>query len=451
MEPGSPLLNGTGNKVHRLPPFVRKLVNLTKSCPSDVGAWSEDGSQFVVKSSRFADVIQENFDSSLQTFLRQLHFYSFKKKDEDAFGVWAFYHPSFRYGQPHLLEKIQRKPTSKVTSKQAPTQDVPTREVELSLTGEVELSLESIHYGLQEVAQRLNEVERYKDVLDTLKLEIETLKQQLLDMNRVAAAENLLSLVPRAARKRVITESSTPVSVQPVSDQAEDIGELNMSSASDSPALRKRTHVASVDSELNLRNLPPDYSIGGSECSESDYDVIGELQNDFFSDFDLFLSSTAASAASVSFLPAGTPVFQNSSKPDVDGICKARRVGSLLNVPEGFVLKSGVTIPLLKCAFNVMAQRCGPAGSQHCVCSEPVKKICRELAHPSRLPSIEQCDLTREVLPTLRAEIADDSIPDVTLMNTIRQIYEIYYATMRIKLQGAVLVTSTGEPTNNVT
>jgi len=56
----------------KLPPFLKKLVDLTNSCPSHIGGWNEDGTQFVVRSSQFADLLREQFQGSLQTFVRQL-------------------------------------------------------------------------------------------------------------------------------------------------------------------------------------------------------------------------------------------------------------------------------------------------------------------------------------------------------------------------------------------
>ena len=64
-------------KAQKIPPFLKKLVDLTNSCPPHIGSWNEDGTQFIVKSSQFADLLREQFQGTLQTFVRQLQYVPF--------------------------------------------------------------------------------------------------------------------------------------------------------------------------------------------------------------------------------------------------------------------------------------------------------------------------------------------------------------------------------------
>ena len=61
-------------KAQKIPPFLKKLVDLTNACPPQIGSWNEDGTYFVVKSSQFADLLREQFHGTLQTFVRQLQY-----------------------------------------------------------------------------------------------------------------------------------------------------------------------------------------------------------------------------------------------------------------------------------------------------------------------------------------------------------------------------------------
>jgi hypothetical protein len=64
--------SNNNNKANKLPPFLKKLLDITTSCPPHIGGWNEEGTQFIVKSSQFADLLREQFQGSLQTFVRQL-------------------------------------------------------------------------------------------------------------------------------------------------------------------------------------------------------------------------------------------------------------------------------------------------------------------------------------------------------------------------------------------
>lgn len=93
-----------------LPPFLRKLKVITDSTPNDIAGWDDSGNIFGIRSERFADVLAKHFKGNKQTFIRQLHFYGFKKLDVGSDStLWAFSHPSFQRDCPHLIYEIKRK------------------------------------------------------------------------------------------------------------------------------------------------------------------------------------------------------------------------------------------------------------------------------------------------------------------------------------------------------
>jgi len=95
-----------------LPPFLQKLQTISESSPADVADWSDDGLAYIVKDNdRFGDFLKNHFKGNLQTFVRQLHFYGFKKLDVNN-GAWSFIHENFRKGHPDLLCEIRRKTRS---------------------------------------------------------------------------------------------------------------------------------------------------------------------------------------------------------------------------------------------------------------------------------------------------------------------------------------------------
>lgn len=92
-----------------LPPFLEKLRRITKTTDPAVAGWSEDGTQFEVHSNRFEkEVLRVHFRGNRQTFIRQLHFYCFKKLDNKG-EKWAFSHQKFKRDAPHLIYEIKRK------------------------------------------------------------------------------------------------------------------------------------------------------------------------------------------------------------------------------------------------------------------------------------------------------------------------------------------------------
>ncbi|GBG33247.1 Heat stress transcription factor A-4c [Hondaea fermentalgiana] len=92
-----------------LPPFLKKLQEISQTCDPSIAEWSTDGSKFVVKSTRFErDVVRKFFKGNLGTFIRQLHFYGFKKSDHVG-DTWSFEHPKFVRDFPANIYEIRRK------------------------------------------------------------------------------------------------------------------------------------------------------------------------------------------------------------------------------------------------------------------------------------------------------------------------------------------------------
>ena len=93
-----------------LPPFLNKLLTITQTCDRSIADWSPDGKQFVIKANeRFEkEVLKKHFKGSKSTFIRQLHFYDFKKLDNKG-SSWAFEHPKLQRGSPYLIYEIKRK------------------------------------------------------------------------------------------------------------------------------------------------------------------------------------------------------------------------------------------------------------------------------------------------------------------------------------------------------
>jgi len=103
---------GSASRGGSLPPFLAKLKVISETIEKDIAGWAEDGKSFVVYDpDRFETALAQHFKGNLQTFVRQLHFYGFRKVDTRA-GKWSFTHPSFQRGKPHLLQGIRRKARS---------------------------------------------------------------------------------------------------------------------------------------------------------------------------------------------------------------------------------------------------------------------------------------------------------------------------------------------------
>ena len=92
-----------------LPPFLKKLQVVTDNVSAEIAHWNEAGDAFIVeKSEGFEKALRQHFKGSLLTFIRQLHFYGFRKVDIKG-EKWSFSHKCFRQELPHLIYEIRRK------------------------------------------------------------------------------------------------------------------------------------------------------------------------------------------------------------------------------------------------------------------------------------------------------------------------------------------------------
>jgi len=96
-------------------PFLSKLLSLTSlnsGVPGEVSGWDEEGTTYIIKNGiAFENILRNYFKGTLQTFVRQLHFYGFSKMDLPLLGTnsWCFFHQSFRRDSPELIKEIRRK------------------------------------------------------------------------------------------------------------------------------------------------------------------------------------------------------------------------------------------------------------------------------------------------------------------------------------------------------
>lgn len=92
-----------------LPPFLKKLQAVCSGVEESIAHWSEDGGTFIVESSdAFEKELSKFYKGSLLTFIRQLHFYGFRKVDIKG-EKWSFSHKCFKKDLPHLIYEIRRK------------------------------------------------------------------------------------------------------------------------------------------------------------------------------------------------------------------------------------------------------------------------------------------------------------------------------------------------------
>eukprot|EP00924_Labyrinthula_sp_SR-Ha-C_P002484 maker-scaffold_16-snap-gene-6.27-mRNA-1 protein AED:0.00 eAED:0.00 QI:67/1/1/1/1/1/2/283/246 len=101
------------NNLPALSPFLTKLVNIVSVCPPQIAAWDVEGRKFIVYKESFeTHILPSFFSGTLKTFVRQLHFYGFRKQELQG-GRWCFFHDSFRKGRPDLVVHIKRRASVK--------------------------------------------------------------------------------------------------------------------------------------------------------------------------------------------------------------------------------------------------------------------------------------------------------------------------------------------------
>lgn len=105
--------NGSTTRTRPVSAFLQKLFQIvTNEAP--YCKWNKDGDTIIVLTpDKFsAEVLPKYFKSNnFSSFVRQLHFYGFRKTDKDK-NSWEFQHSKFLRGQPKLLSEITRKTCS---------------------------------------------------------------------------------------------------------------------------------------------------------------------------------------------------------------------------------------------------------------------------------------------------------------------------------------------------
>eukprot|EP00944_MAST-04C_sp_MAST-4C-sp1_P006134 g6134.t1 len=105
--------NGSTTRTRPVSAFLQKLFQIV-SHEAPYCKWNKDGDTIIVLSpDEFsAKVLPKYFKSNnFSSFVRQLHFYGFRKTDKDK-NSWEFQHAKFLRGQPKLLTEITRKTCS---------------------------------------------------------------------------------------------------------------------------------------------------------------------------------------------------------------------------------------------------------------------------------------------------------------------------------------------------
>ena len=156
-----------GESAPKVTKFVDKLYEMVDdpSC-DDFVSWSEDGTAFTVH--RPFDIrgsVLPNYynHNNFSSFVRQLHVYGFRKKNQDE---WQFAHPSFLQGRRDLLGEIRRRPPA-TKAKQQP----------LASPSQNQHSVEIGRYGQRDMVSE--QLLRDKDILVK---ELIRMRQQQQDM-----------------------------------------------------------------------------------------------------------------------------------------------------------------------------------------------------------------------------------------------------------------------------
>mmetsp|Transcript_19469 Transcript_19469/g.34728 ORF Transcript_19469/g.34728 Transcript_19469/m.34728 type:complete len:233 (+) Transcript_19469:298-996(+) len=115
---------------HGKPPltvFLQKLLEITQVCDPEIACWDAEGTTFrIKKSEEFQRILKKRFKGNTNTFVRQLHFYGFRKLETDDFGRWGFQHRYFVRDRPELVHQIRRKTKRKFTGTPTPPQPTGT-------------------------------------------------------------------------------------------------------------------------------------------------------------------------------------------------------------------------------------------------------------------------------------------------------------------------------------
>lgn len=98
------------NVVHTVAPFAKKLRLLVNDSKVTSAKWSPDGKDILFPNPKVLarELVKYFGKSKVESFVRQLHFYGFKKTDGKRDSNWVYTHPNFtRYGKDSY--KVRRK------------------------------------------------------------------------------------------------------------------------------------------------------------------------------------------------------------------------------------------------------------------------------------------------------------------------------------------------------
>jgi hypothetical protein len=108
-------------KTPRTAPFLLKLYNICSTIPGEIGSWN--GAEFeVYDPDRFFEFLTAYYTGSQKTFLRQLSYFSFTKREILPKG-FAFYHESFQKNELQRLGNIRRRTTASTATDVASNDD----------------------------------------------------------------------------------------------------------------------------------------------------------------------------------------------------------------------------------------------------------------------------------------------------------------------------------------
>lgn len=365
---GSATRQATGCLSKAPPPFLQKLSLICETCPHDIACWSEDGTQFVVTSSQFADVLAQHFKGSQQTFARQLHFYGFSRR-EFPNNTWSFSHPHFQRGNTNL-DMIERKP--KATPKSGLAPNSPPSAV-TSASADLLLMDEAVEKRFQMLEQH------FAEKVSKLEAEIALLHTKI----HCTPPPPPPLLMPTSPPSTLTSNSS---GLDAIHDEIERHENLN-----------KRLHHSDSASMMSIGDLlddldaffPPEWATNSETCPVS---------------------------------PQNLQKLQQCEGPESEE-CRKRFV-----LVADFTFHPGMNPDLLKKTVVVMQQVCCATDSNSQPLFPGLVKMCRECPNPATLPPVEQCPVCISLLPYLREHVDIPGVTDLQLMRASRQLYELCYA-----------------------
>lgn len=387
---------------------------------------------FLVKSSVFADVINKYFKSGLQTFVRQLHYYQFSKQENGS--VWSFQHQAFLRGRKDLLERIVRKPVQRKKREGEEEEDAAAVGMPVMVPP-----------GANPLEVRLAVLEMKVAKMQQLEMKVNQLEKALVEVRDLNAAQSILSLMPEkkeafatnkaetASKKRKVDPSVDSIPVDSGVGSGVASSYANVMANMPPAPVAKLSRLSSAEvfaKHFEFKDFPfEDNSSVGSINTEN---LMRELQMGVFADFDGLIDDFTQADPSTT-----TMTLPTVDEVVVEDQCKGN--GECFKIPQNFKLMLGVTVPLLRQTFELMAKLCCPNKEKvgDLQVPEGLVQMCHDMPHPSTLPPVEQCPVLVVLLPILRAHITEE-IPDIVLMRAARQVYEVYHTTMLKKIGAAL-------------